>query len=302
MSLSVLVLGSGSALPTVSSNQSAQIVECGNELFLVDCGEGTQIELRRNAVKIQKINHVFISHLHGDHFFGLVGLLSTMHLLGRKNKLHIYGPEGLEEIVQIQFRNAGSYLSFEMLFYMVNQAEQLLFENAKVKISSIPLKHRIPCFGFLFQEKKGLQKLKAAALERYKVPTYARKGLSEGEDFITESGERIKNSLITENPPQPSSYAYCSDTAYYEPIIPIIEGVDLLYHESTFLEAERARAKKTFHSTAKDAATIAQKAKVGKLLLGHFSNRYRSKDAFLQESRMLFKPTEIAEEGKLYSL
>lgn len=302
MSLSVLILGSGSALPTISSNQSAQIVECGNELFLVDCGEGTQIELRRNGVKIQKINHVFISHLHGDHFFGLVGLLSTMHLLGRKNKLHIHGPEGLEEIVQIQFRNAGGHLSFEMKFETVKEAKQLLFENSKIEVTSIPLKHRISCFGFLFKEKEGLRKIKVSALEKYRIPTHARKGLTEGQDFVTESGERIDNGLLTENPPKPTSYAYCSDTAYYEAIIPIIEGVDLLYHESTFLEGERARAKKTFHSTAKEAASIAKEANVGRLLLGHFSNRYRTKDAFLQESRMIYKNTYLAEEGKHYSI
>lgn len=300
MSLSVLILGSGSALPTISSNQSAQIVELENHLFLVDCGEGTQIELRRNKVKVQKIDHIFISHLHGDHFFGLVGLLSTMHLLGRKKELNIHGPKGLEEIVQIQFRNAGSHLSFQMKFNEVSEADQLLFEDKKVIVTALPLKHRIPCFGFLFQEKIGLRKLKVSALAKYEIPVYARKGITEGEDFITEEGDVIKNSKITTDPDLPKSYAYCSDTAFNQNLIPLIDQVSLMYHEATFLESERARAKKTFHSTAKDAAKVANLASTQKLLIGHFSNRYKTKDRFLQESRQVFKETYIAEEGVRY--
>jgi len=301
MSLAVLILGSGSALPTISSNQSAQVVELENQLFLVDCGEGTQIELRRNKVKVQKVDHIFISHLHGDHFFGLVGLLSTMHLLGRKKTLNIHGPKGLEEIVQIQFRNAGSHLSFEMRFNEIKEAGQLLLENKKLRISALPLKHRIPCFGFLFQEKPGLRKLKVEALATYKIPVHARKGLTEGEDFITEQGELIPNDKITLDPDIPSSYAYCSDTAFYEKLISYIEGVDLLYHEATFLERERDRAKKTYHSTAKDAAKAANLAGAKKLLIGHFSNRYKTKDGFLQEARQVFKETYIAEEGETFN-
>ena len=301
MSLSVQILGSGSALPTISSNQSSQAIEAGNQVFLVDCGEGTQIELRRNKVKVQKLDHIFISHLHGDHFFGLVGLLSTMHLLGRKKALNIHGPEGLKEIVEIQFRNAGSHLSFEMNFNTVLSSGQLLYENDKIKITSLPLKHRIPCFGFLFQEKEGLRKLKKEALAAYKIPVHARKGLTEGEDFRMESGEVISNDKITSDPEPPSSYAYCSDTAYYEKLIPFINEVDLLYHEATFLERDSDRAKKTFHSTAKDAAKVAQTAKVKKLILGHCSNRYKAKDGFLQESRQIFKETYIAEEGETFT-
>ncbi len=300
MSLSVLILGSGSALPTISSNQSAQIVELENHLFLVDCGEGTQIELRRNKVKVQKIDHIFISHLHGDHFFGLVGLLSTMHLLGRKKELNIHGPKGLEEIVQIQFRNTGSHLSFQMKFIEVSEAGQLLFEDKKVIVTALPLKHRIPCFGFLFQEKIGLRKLKTSALAKYQIPIHARKGVKEGEDFITEEGDVIKNSEITLEPEQAKSYAYCSDTAFNQNLIPLIDQVNLMYHEATFLESERARAKKTFHSTAKDAAKVANLASTQKLLIGHFSNRYKTKDRFLQESRQIFKETYIAEEGVRY--
>lgn len=300
MSLSVLILGSGSALPTISSNQTAQVVELGNQLFLVDCGEGTQVELRRNKVKIQKINHIFISHLHGDHFFGLVGLLSTMHLLGRTAELHIYGPKGLDEIVQLQFRNAGSYLSYEMFFHTINNSGEVLYEDNRVTVKSLPLKHRIPCFGFLFQEKEALMKLKGEALNKYDIPTYARKSISEGEDFVREDGSIIPNKELATKAPRPVSYAFCSDTAYYEVLIDLLRNVDLLYHESTFLEKEREVAKKTYHSTAIDAAKIANAAGVGKLLLGHFSNRYKDKTSFLEEARTIFSESYIAVEGERF--
>lgn len=301
MSLEVLILGSGSALPTISANQTSQVISCGNQLFLVDCGEGTQVQLRKNKVKIQNINQVFISHLHGDHFFGLVGLLSTMHLLGRRAELNIYGPKGLNEIVEIQFRNAGNHLSFNMIFHTVEAAGEVLYEDTKVVVTALPLKHRIPCFGFHFQEKKGLRKLDGQKLVDYQIPVYARKSIAEGEDFRSEEGLVVKNKELTTDPPRPTSYAFCSDTAYYEKLLPFIQDVDLLYHEATFLETERDRAKKTFHSTAKDAATIALKSNAKHLILGHFSNRYKNKDGFLQESRMVFKNTDTAAEGKTYS-
>ncbi|MFT6167450.1 MAG: ribonuclease Z [Vicingaceae bacterium] len=302
MSLEVLILGSGSALPTFSANQTSQVVSCGNQLFLVDCGEGTQVQLRKNKVKIQNINHVFISHLHGDHFFGLVGLLSTMHLLGRQAELHIHGPKGLDEIVEIQFRNAGSHLSFNMVFHTIEKAGEVLYEDAKVTVTSLPLKHRIPCYGFHFQEKEGLRKLDGHKLVEHNIPIYARKSIAEGEDFRSEEGIVIKNAELTTDPPRPTAYAFCSDTAYYEKLIPLIQEVDLLYHEATFLESERERAKKTFHSTAKDAATIAEKANAKHLIMGHFSNRYKNKDGFLQEARMVFKNTNAAEEGREYQV
>lgn len=302
MAFSVLILGSGSALPTVHSNQTAQLIEMDNQLFLMDCGEGTQINLRRYKVKIQKINHIFISHLHGDHFFGLVGLLSTMHLLGRKNELHIHGPKGLQEIVEIQFRNAGNHLSFEMLFHTTEKAGQVVYEDQKVQITSLPLKHRIPCFGYKFEEKEKPRKLNPKALEKYEIPNYARHALTLGEDFRDEVGRVLPNKKLTEDPEPPKAYAYCSDTAYSENLLPYLKSVNLLYHESTFLESERARAKKTYHSTAKDAAKIASQAEVGKLIVGHFSNRYKSKDRFLQEGRQLFKPMELAEEGKTFEV
>jgi len=300
MSFHVLVLGSGSALPTLSSNQSAQLIETESELYLIDCGEGTQIELRRRKVRVQRINHIFISHLHGDHFFGLVGLMSTLHLLGRTKELHIHGPKGLEEIIRIQFRNAGSHLSYEMLFHPIEKANEWIHEDQFVKVKTLPLKHRIPCFGFLFLEKEKPRKLDPKALEENQVPNYARKAISMGEDYINEEGVRIANDKLSSPPDPPASYAYCSDTAYHEDLLQLINNVDLLYHESTFQEKDRERANKTFHSTAKDAARIANLAGVGKLLLGHFSNRYKNRDGFLKESRSIFPESYIAEEGERY--
>jgi len=301
MSLSLLILGSGSALPTLRSNQTAQILETESDLYLIDCGEGTQIELRRNKVRVQRINHIFISHLHGDHFFGLVGLLSTMHLLGRKKVVTIHGPAGLEEIVRIQFRNAGSHLSYQMQFNTVNEDQKLIHEDKYVKVHSLQLNHRIKTFGFIFEEQPKARKLIPEALLHHQVPNYARKAISQGEDYIDPEGRKIDNELLTKDPEPPKRYAYCSDTAYYEPIIPRLDQVDLLYHEATFQESDKERAKVTFHSTAKDAARIANLAGVKKLLVGHFSNRYKNKDGFLQEARPIFPETYIAEEGERYN-
>jgi ribonuclease Z len=300
MPLSVLILGSGSALPTLNSNQSAQIIESGSELYLIDCGEGTQIELRRYKVRIQKINHIFISHLHGDHFFGLVGLLSTLHLLGRKKELHIHGPEGLEEIIRIQFRNAGSHLSFQMSFHIISESNVVVHEDKNIVVRSLPLNHRIPTFGFLFREQEKLRKLDPQALEEYEVPNYARSSIANGEDYTQPEGKVIPNSKLTFDPELPKSYAYCSDTAYSEKLLKSLPATDLLYHEATFLEKDRDRAYKTYHSTAKDAARIANLSGARKLILGHFSNRYKSRDGFLKEARPIFPETYLAEEGERY--
>lgn len=300
MPLSVLILGSGSALPTLHNKQSAQLVETETELYLVDCGEGTQIELRRHKVRIQRINHIFISHLHGDHFFGLVGLLSTLHLLGRDKIIHIHGPKGLEEIIRIQFRNAGSHLSFEMKFHLIAKANEWIHEDKFVRVKSLPLNHRIETYGFLFEEQKKLRKLNPKALEEYKIPNYARKGISKGEDFVDSDGKTVSNKKLTFDPEPINRYAYCSDTAYSEVLLDSLPEVDLLYHEATFQEKDRERAKKTFHSTAKDAARMANMSGAKKLLLGHFSNRYESKEGFLQEARPIFPETYIAEEGERF--
>jgi len=251
---------------------------------------------------MQQINHVFISHLHGDHYFGLAGLLSTMHLLGRKKAIYIHGPEALEEIIKLQFEKGGSYLSFEMNFFPIRESGQILHENSKVKITSLPLKHRIPCYGFLVEEKQGLRKLNPLALEKYKIPNHARKSIAEGSDFISESGKIIPNAILSESPPPVRTYAYCSDTAYSDNLIQALPEVDLLYHEATFLEKDALRAKKTFHSTAKQAAKVAALSGAKRLIMGHLSNRYKSPITFVNQARQVFKASELAVEGETYEI
>lgn len=301
MSFSVTILGSGSALPTTHANQTAQVIEMGNQLFLMDCGEATQINLRKRKVKMQKIDHIFISHLHGDHYFGLVGLLSTMRLLGREKSLHVHAPKGLQEIVELQFKNAGSDLSYELIFQEVNHAGQLILETEKLKVTALPLKHRISCYGYKFEEKPKDRKLIPEKLEEHHIPNYARHALTKGEDFKSaDDGRLVKNKELTKDPEPPKSYAYCSDTAYYEKMFPFIEGVDLLYHEATFLNKEKEWAKKTYHSTAMQAAEVAKKCNVKRLIIGHFSSRYKNRQPFLQEGRQVFKNMDIAEEGETF--
>lgn len=300
MDFSVQVLGCGSALPTVNRNPSAQLIKHRNKLFLVDCGEGTQLQLRRYKAKIQGIGHIFISHLHGDHYFGLVGLISTMQMLGRKEKLHIYSPEGLEEIIYVQLDK--EHLNFSIEFHVVERESQVLYEDKKLIIESLPLLHRIKCFGYLFKEKQKDRKLIAEKLEEYNVPFHYRNRIKTGEDFINEKGECIKKELLSKEGEEPRSFAYCSDTIYLPKLVNYIKGVDLLYHEATFMEDQKARAKKTFHSTAKQAATIAKNANVGKLLMGHFSSRYTRETGFVDEAREVFVDSDIAEEGKVYQI
>lgn len=300
MEFSVQILGCGSALPTVNRNPSAQLIKHRNKLFLVDCGEGTQLQLRRYKIKIQGIGHIFISHLHGDHYFGLVGLISTMQMLGRKEELHIYSPEGLEAIIAIQLDI--KKFTFPLSFHVVEKEGQLLYEDRKMLIESIPLLHRIKCFGFIFKEKQKERKLIAEKLEEYNVPFHYRNRIKAGEDFINEKGEKIQKELLSTEGEESKMYAYCSDTRFLPTLIPYVKGVDLLYHEATFQEDQKERASKTFHSTAKQAATIAQEAGASKLLMGHFSTRYSSDEGFLKEAREVFANSQIAEEGKIYSL
>ncbi len=296
--IKVLILGSAAALPTQNSNQTAQIVQIANHNLLLDCGEGTQVQLRKNKVKIQAINHIFISHLHGDHFFGLVGLLSTMHLLGRKSDLWIHGPSGLEEIVRIQFNIGGGGLAFPLHFSNNNPKQiELICEEKDYKVFSFPLKHGIPCTGFLVEEKINLRRLIPEALKKYAIPKHKRRSIAEGEDYQSEDGQFIKNEVLAYPIAEAKKYAFCSDTAYSENLIDIIKGVDLLYHETTFLEYDKDRAKKTHHSTTIQAAKIAKSAGVKSLIIGHFSNRYPDKSLFLKESKSIFEKTELALEG-----
>ena len=266
---------------------------------MIDCAEGTQLQLRKNRIKVQRINHVFISHLHGDHFFGLIGLISTMHLLGRKKELHIYAPAPLEEILNIQLKASQTELVYPLFFHPINpDIADIIHENDWLTISTIPLDHRIPTCGFLFKEKIGKRKLKKEVISSLNIPVKEFTNLKNGTDFIDSKGKVIKNNKLTDDPYPIRSYAYCSDTGYIETIIPIIKDADVLYHEATFTQDKVEVAREKFHSTAVDAATIAKKAKVKNLIIGHFSTRYESSEQLLEEAKAVFKQTIAASDGK----
>ncbi len=299
----VLILGNASASPTLKRNQTSQLININEQYYLMDCGEGTQLKLREHKIKLQRINHIFISHLHGDHYLGLIGLIQTMHLLGRTSELTIYCPGNIKEIVDVHLRISESHLKYPILYKKVNaDTSELVYENDKIEVISIPLKHRISCSGYLFKEKPKPRRINPKALKTYQVPKYKINNIKIGEDFITEKGEIIKNTRLTLKPLPSFSYAFCSDTKYLESIIPLIKGVDLLYHESTFIEEHADRAKRTYHSTAKQAATIALKSESKRLIIGHFSNRYPDLNVFLSEAKTIFESTEIAEQGNTFEI
>lgn len=295
----VTILGTGSASPTTKRNPSAQLLNAAERFFLIDCGEGTQVQLRKFKLSMHRIDHIFISHLHGDHYLGLLGLLQSMHLLGRKKPIYLYCFPELKEIIDIQNKYSQTVLNYEIVYRFTNASEtEVIFEDKKHRVTSFPLSHRIPCCGFLVEEVEGPRKINKEALEKYQVSVAEIYKLRSGADVMNENGELIKNSLLTKNPDKTRKYAYCSDTCYNEKIIPLIQGADLLYHESTFLKDMKDRAKATFHSTAEDAATIAMKAGVKKLLLGHFSARYDDVTPFLEEAKQVFTNSLLANEGE----
>ncbi|MDC1469602.1 ribonuclease Z [Flavobacteriaceae bacterium] len=296
------ILGCYSATPRIIAHTTSQVLEMRGHLFLIDCGEGTQVELRRHKIKFNQIKHVFISHLHGDHYFGLVGLISTFRLLTRETDLHIYGPKGLKELITLQMKLADSWTNFKLIFHeLSSKTSELIFEDDKVSVHTIPLDHRIYTNGFLFKEKPFERKLdidKAKALQIDKA--YYRK-LKQGDDVVNEQGELISNATVTFEGHEPKSYAFCSDTAYKEAIVPLIKDVDVLYHESTFLEAHAHLCVRTKHSTAKQAATIALKANVKTLILGHYSTRYGGLEGFKTEAETVFKKVLLADDGKVFT-
>jgi ribonuclease Z len=298
VSFSVTILGSGAALPTGKRNPTAQYIFCNNRHILVDCGEGAQMQLRKFGIPFQRISHIFISHLHGDHFFGLPGLLSTMNLLGRNRGVTLYGPPKLNDILTQLFECGGQKLMFKLNFIPTStDGEKLLFEDRLIKITSFPLKHRIPTTGFRIQEKPKEYRLNPDAIEQDQIPIEFYHRLKKGESPIDASGKTIEFKRYT-LPPKPSfSYSYCSDTAYSEALIPFIKDSTLLYHEATFTEIDKDRAQQTFHSTAKEAARIADAANVKKLILGHLSSRYSETEEHLSEASAYFKNTEVAEDG-----
>ncbi len=298
MKFELTVLGSGSALPRLDRKPSAHLLNVQEHYFLIDCGEGTQLELKRYGVKFQRIHHIFITHLHGDHYLGLMGLLSTLHLLGREEELHIHGPEALEDIISHQMDRTGTTLRFQLRFHPVPKGrDELLFENEALEIRAFPLYHRSVCNGFRFDEKPKLRKIRKEKLQEYDIPVQERPKLKEGKDVLDRNGKTVRCEELTDPPPPSHSYAYCSDTAYFGELPQYVQDVDLLFHDATFLEDLRERARETFHSTALDAARTAKEGKVGRLLLGHFSARYRDLGAFREEAAQLFPAAILAQDG-----
>lgn len=301
--MKLTILGCHSATPRWDSNPTAQVLEVKGHLFLIDCGEGTQVQLRRFKVKFSRLRHVFISHLHGDHFFGLVGLISTFRLLGREAELHIYGPKGIKEAILLQLKLGKSYTNYPLLFHELDSDQpQQLFEDEQLTVTTIPLNHRIYTNGFLFREKLGERKLDVKAAGKARIDVSYFQKLKQGFDVENVEGKRIENKSVTLDPDPPKSYAYCSDTAYHPDMVPQIKGVTALYHEATFLDHHHQLAEKTRHSTAKEAAAIAKKAQVGTLILGHYSGRYGSLESFRKEAEELFPNVQLAEDGKVLSL
>lgn len=301
--MNLTILGCYAATPRTFTNPTSQVLEIRNRLFLIDCGEGTQVQLRKNRIKFSAINHIFISHLHGDHFYGLIGLISTFNLLNRNNDLTVYGPEGIQEIIKLQLKLSNSWPQYNLNFVELTSKEsEVIFEDDKVIVKTIPLKHRVYTNGFLFQEKIKERKLNVNAVQNYEIETCYFQNIKNGKDITLEDGRVIPNSELTFDPEQPKSYAFCSDTIYNEAIIPIIENVDVLYHETTFLESEAELAKKTMHSTAKEAARIALQANCKQLILGHYSTRYESIKLFKEEAQTIFENTLLGDDGKVFEL
>ena len=299
--MKLTILGCYAATPRTFTNPTSQILEIKNRIFLIDCAEGTQVQLRKNKIRFSKINHIFISHLHGDHFFGLIGLVSTFTLLNRTTDLHIYGPKGIQEIIKLQLRLSNSWPNYSLFFHELESNEsEIIFEDQKVVVKTIPLKHRVYTNGFLFEEKIGERKLNMDAVENYKIDICYYQNIKNGKDITLDNGKVIENAKLTFDPIAPKKYAFCSDTAYHEAILPIIKNVDVLYHEATFLQSEESLAKKTLHSTSKEAATIALKANVKQLILGHYSTRYENIDFFREEASVIFPEVVLADDGKIF--
>jgi ribonuclease Z len=301
--LKLTILGCYAATPRTLSNPTSQVLEVNNNIFLIDCAEGTQVQLRKSKVKFTKISRIFISHLHGDHFYGLVGLISTFMLLNRENDLHVYGPKGIKEIILLQLKYSNSYTQYNLYFHELESKEsQVILEDDSVKVTTIPLKHRVYTNGYLFEEKNIHRKLNFDAIEKYKIDKLYFNKIKIGGNITLDSGEIIENEELSFSPKPNKTYAFCSDTLYDEGIIPLLKNVDYLYHESTFLESEANLAEKTMHSTAKQAAQIALKSNAQNLILGHFSTRYSNISLFQEEAQTIFANTQVADDGKEFDL
>jgi ribonuclease Z len=292
------ILGCGSALPTTRHFATSQVLNVRDKLFMIDCGEGCQMQFRRSRLKFSRLNHIFISHLHGDHCFGLLGLISSFGLLGRTADLHIYSPAGLEELLQPMLKFFCDNLPYKVFFHAFKtKRPTLIYEDRSLTVTTIPLKHRIACCGFLFAEQPTLNHIIRDMVDFYEIPLYELNRIKSGEDYVTADGTVVPNARLTIPADPPRKYAYCSDTIYRESVIEQIKEVNLLFHEATFAQKEQARARETFHTTAAQAATIAKKANVKQLVIGHFSARYEDESVLLEEAQMVFPETILAREN-----
>lgn len=303
MGFSVTVLGANSATPTKTRKPSAQVVTYNNKRFLVDCGEGTQMQMLKYNIKPNRINHIFISHLHGDHYLGLAGLLFTLHLFGRRKEMHIFAPPELEDIIKRHINVANTQLTYPLHFHKLTTDKQgLIFEDKDIEVKTFALKHRIPTFGFLFREKPKERKIIKAAIDEYSLSIEDIQKAKKGEAVYDKNGHLLPDHLLTQRPPSPLSYAYCSDTAYQSNLARKITGVSLLYHEATYADDMQEIAADKYHATARQAATVAKKANAKRLLIGHYSTRYKTLDKHLSEAREVFPETSLAVEGETYDV
>ncbi|MFN5296582.1 MAG: ribonuclease Z [Flavobacteriales bacterium] len=303
MIFEVTILGCGAAAPTGKHNPSAQVLNIHDKLFLVDCGEGTQMQMRKFKIKMQRIHEVFISHMHGDHYLGLMGFISSMHLLGRKAKLTVYGPQELKAIIEMQLKASQTFLEYPLEIIEVStDVKQCIYDDKSLRVWSFPLKHRIDTCGYLFEEKERKPKITKESIARYDLQPSQIIQLKNGNPVELVNGQSLAPEEVCEEPEPPKSYAYCSDTAFSEKVIDMVTGCTTLYHESTFLESESERAKATFHSTAKQAATVAQRSGAKRLILGHFSSRYANDEDFKKEAETVFKTVTLANEGSVFTI
>lgn len=299
--LALTILGNNSAIPAFGRNPTAQVLQTQEDFFLIDCGEGTQLQMSKYKIRRSKISHIFISHMHGDHYFGLIGLLTSMSLLSRTQDIHLHGPALLKEIIDLQLSAANTTLNYKVHFHPLGE-EGIIANTNKISVESFKVKHRIECWGFLFREIKKPRHINADRVRSYEVPASFYEQLQNGEDYTTKKGTVIPNEELTTAAVKPRSYAYCADCSYDESLAAKIQGVDLAYHETTYLRDQHVRAAERYHSTTEQAATIAKKAGVKKLLIGHFSSKYESLDEFLVEAKEVFVDTELALEGLCFKI
>lgn len=301
--MNLTILGSSSALPTSERNPSAHVISSHERFFLIDCGEGTQLQMRKHHIRFGKINHIFISHLHGDHIFGLYGLLSTFNLMGRETPLHLYAPENYGEILNSHLADFDIHLNFDVDFHPLKGKNPIkILDDKYLTVVSFPLQHRVSCYGFLFAEKPADRKMIKECIEKYNIPVAMINSIKKGADYITDEGTIIPNGDITTPPPPPLSFAYCSDTKYFKRLSSLIKGVNLLYHEATFDKEKEELAELTGHATTINAATVAREAGAGALIIGHFSARYKDINLLVEEARTVFPQTFPAEDGRTYEV